>query len=69
MSRGSHATAIRLSAEVYSILGAWGVHRYASTAWLLLENALELQKADDLFAKIRLYFHRRWHNPVEFTGE
>jgi len=69
VAQGSHATAIRLSAEVYSILGAWGVHRYASTAWLLLENALELRKADDLFAKIRLYFHRRWHNPIEFTGE
>jgi tetratricopeptide (TPR) repeat protein len=69
VAQGSHATAARLAADVYAIMGAWGVHRYALTAWLMLENAVELHQAGDFFAKIRLYFRRSWHKPAEFTGE
>ncbi len=69
VAQGSHATAARLSAEVYSILSAWGVSRHALSAWLILENAVALHQAEDLFGKIRSYFRRRWNNPAEFTGE
>jgi len=69
VAQGSHETAAALAADVYAVMGTWGLHRHALTAWLMLENALELRQAEDLFGKIRLYFSRRWHNPTEFTGE
>src|SRR5579863_322943 len=69
VAQGSHEAAARLAAEIYTAMGAWGLHRHALTAWLMLENALELRQAEDLFGKIRIYFRRRWHNPAEFTGE
>jgi tetratricopeptide (TPR) repeat protein len=67
--QGNHETAARLAADVYAVMKTWGLHRHALAAWLMLENALELRQAEELFGKIRVYFSRRWHNPVEFLGE
>ncbi len=69
VAQGHHATAARLTAEVYPILGAWGVHRYTLAAWLMLQQAIELRQAQDLFGKIRRYLFRTWHRPAEFTRD
>jgi tetratricopeptide (TPR) repeat protein len=68
VAEGNPATAARLASEVHSIMEAWGVHRYALAAWLMLQQAVEAGQADALFAKIRLHFRRRWHNPAELSA-
>lgn len=69
VAQGNSATAARLASEVHSIMEAWGVHRYALAAWLMLQKAVEAGQADTLFARIRLHFRRRWHNPAELAAE
>jgi tetratricopeptide (TPR) repeat protein len=67
VAHGAFETAARLAAEVYAVMAAWGRHRYALGAWLMLQNALDLQKTDDLLARLQRYFRRHWHRPAEFT--
>jgi tetratricopeptide (TPR) repeat protein len=69
VAQGHHATAARLTAEVYPVLEALGIHRYALAAWLMLQQAIELRQAPGLFRKIRLYFGRTWHQPAEFIRD
>ncbi len=67
VARGAFAAAARLAGEVHKIMAAWGRHRYALGAWLMLQNALELQHTDDLLARLQDYFRRYWHRPAKFT--
>ncbi|HEY6323564.1 MAG TPA: hypothetical protein VJA16_18645 [Thermoanaerobaculia bacterium] len=60
--------AVRLAREVYPVMAAWGLHRWALAAWLLLQNALELRQVDGLFARIRVYYRRYWNREVEFDA-
>jgi tetratricopeptide (TPR) repeat protein len=69
VAQGHHATAARLIAEVHPILEAWGIHRKVLAAWLVLQQAVELRQAANLFSEIRRYLYRCWHTPTEFTRE
>jgi tetratricopeptide (TPR) repeat protein len=69
VAQGHHASAARLAGEVYPIMARWGLHRPALAAWLILQNALELRQADELFSRLRIYYRRHWNREAEFTAE
>ena len=66
---GKHASAARLAGEVYPIMARWQLHRPALAAWLILQNALELRQADELFSRLRVYYRRHWNKAAEFNPE
>jgi tetratricopeptide (TPR) repeat protein len=68
VAEGQYASAARLVREVYPALCQWNLHRNALAAWLMLQNALELQEVDDMLGRIRLYLLRHWNRPAEFGG-
>jgi tetratricopeptide (TPR) repeat protein len=66
---GQHASAARLTGEVYPVMAQWGLHRPALAAWLVFQNALELRQAEDLFSRLRVYYRRYWVKEAEFAAE
>ncbi|HSN89250.1 MAG TPA: hypothetical protein VL025_20965 [Thermoanaerobaculia bacterium] len=63
---GEPNRAAELVAQCYPIMAAWGLHRYALSAWLVLEDAIGQQQAGSIFQRIREYYRRHWVNPEAF---
>jgi tetratricopeptide (TPR) repeat protein len=59
--------AAALARQFFPIMTAWSAHRYALAAWLLLREALELRRLNDLIPRLRLYYRRHWNRGAEFT--
>jgi tetratricopeptide (TPR) repeat protein len=66
VAAGEVEDAARMVGEVYPILVRWGLHRDALSAWLLLQNALELRQTEGLFAALQEYFRRHRVRPGAF---
>lgn len=63
---GEPNRAAELVAQCYPIMAAWGLHRHALSAWLVLEDAIGQQQAGSIFRQIREYYRRHWVNPEAF---
>lgn len=60
--------AIRLVSAAHPVMAAWGLHRWALAAWLVLQHALEMRQVGGLFAQLRVYYRRYWNRGVEFRA-
>jgi tetratricopeptide (TPR) repeat protein len=60
--------AIRLVSAAHPVMAAWGLHRWALAAWLVLQHALEMRQVGGIFAQLRVYYRRHWNRGVEFRA-
>ncbi|HEY0783577.1 MAG TPA: tetratricopeptide repeat protein [Thermoanaerobaculia bacterium] len=66
VAAGEPELAARLVAELVPIIVRWGLHRDALSAWSILQDALELRRAEGLFGALQEYFRRHWVKPGTF---
>lgn len=60
VKKGEPVRATKLVKECYPILRAWGLHKDALSAWLVLQNALVQEQSGEIFQPLRLYYRRHW---------
>jgi len=65
VGRGEPDRAAALVEQCYTIMQAWGLHRYALAAWTVFQKALVQGQVERVFGKIREYYRRHWVKPVE----
>jgi ATP/maltotriose-dependent transcriptional regulator MalT len=60
--------AAKLARDVFLLMSAWKMHRWALAAWLVFQNAVELHQAEGaFFTRLRVYYRRYWNREAEFT--
>jgi tetratricopeptide (TPR) repeat protein len=66
VARGKHAEAAELVEEFLPLLEGWGMHAEGLAMWLLLQKAVQEQRAEAaLFRQMAEYLNRAWFRPLE----
>jgi tetratricopeptide (TPR) repeat protein len=63
---GEPNRAAELITQCYPIMAAWGLHRYALSAWILFEDAVREERAGSIYRRLREYYLRHWVKPEAF---